>query len=104
MNIRFRLNLKRVISMLMIALMLAGITNAQQHKASDAQKKKEKVERSYKKAYAKARKRTIKHRRDIQTDETRQRMDAADKRAEAYNSRNDPGFFERIFKRKRSKK
>jgi vacuolar-type H+-ATPase subunit H len=77
---------------------------AQQQKMSDAQKKKEKVERSYKKAYAKARKKTIKHRREIQTDETRQRMDEADKRARAYNKKNDPGFLERYFKTKKPRK
>ena len=77
---------------------------AQQRKASDAQKKKEKVERSYNKAYSKARKRTIKHRREIQTEETRKRMDAADKRARTNNKMNEPGFFERNFKRKKPPK
>lgn len=56
------------------------------------------------KAYAKARKRTIKHRREIQTEATRDRMDNADKRAENYNKRNDPVFLERILKKKRPKK
>lgn len=77
---------------------------AQQRKMNEAQKKKEKVERSYKKAYARARKQTIKHRRSIQTDATKERMDAADKRAEAYNSKDDPAFFERFFKKKRHRK
>jgi hypothetical protein len=31
-------------------------------------------------------------------------MDAADKRAEAYNTQNDPNFFERFFKKKRPRK
>jgi len=62
------------------------------------------VEKSYKKAYAKARKRTIKHRREIQTGATRERMDAADERAKIYNEQNDPGFIERYFKKKRPRK
>ncbi len=75
-----------------------------QQKASEAAKKKEKVERSYKKAYAKARKKTIKHRRSIQTDATKERMDAVDKRARENNRKNDPAFFERYFKKKRPPK
>jgi len=96
--------LTKLIILLFVVLFTMNSVFAQQQKASEAQKKKEKVERSYKKAYAKARKKTIKHRRDIQTEETRQRMDEADKRAKAYNKRNDPGFLERYFKRKRPPK
>ncbi len=81
--------------------MFAGPVEAQQRKASMAQKKKEQVERNYKKAYATARRRTIKHRREIQTEATKKRMDEADKRAETFNTQNDPTFFERYFKRKR---
>lgn len=91
----------RILSLAIALLVAMNAADAQQRKASDAQKKKEKVERSYKKAYAKARKRTIKHRRDIQTDATRQRMDETDKKAKTYNRQNDPGLFERYFGKKR---
>jgi len=93
-----------VLSLAFVVLVAIGNADAQQSKVSDAHKKKEKVERSYKKAYARARKKTIKHRREIQTEETRKRMDEADKRAKAYNNQNDPGFLERYFKRKRPSK
>jgi hypothetical protein len=96
--------LLRKIIVTFAALLLINLIDAQQHKANDAAKKKEKIERSYKKAYAKARKRTIKHRRDIQTEATKQRMAVIDKRAEVYNKQNDPTFIERYFKRKRPKK
>jgi Ni/Co efflux regulator RcnB len=95
-----KLLLKILISFI-LALLLAGPVEAQQRKASMAQKKKEQVERNYKKAYAKARKRTIKHRREIQTEATKKMMDEADNRAETFNKLNDPTFFERYFKRKR---
>jgi len=88
----------------LLAFLLFTSLDAQQRKISEAAKKKEKIERSYKKAYAKARERTIKHRRDIQTEATKARMDAADERAEAYNKQNDPTFIERYFKRKRPKR
>ena len=93
------------LSCLILALFIvAGSVDAQQRKVGENAKKKEKVERSYKKAYAKARKRTIKHRREIQTDATKERMDAAGKRSDTYNKQNDPTFAERYFKRKRPRK
>ena len=96
--------LHRVFRILLITMLAVTSGAAQQHKMSEAARKKEKVERSYKKAYAKARKRTIKHRREIQTDVTKERMDAADRRASTYNKQNDPTLIERYFKRKRPRK
>jgi len=95
---------QKFLCLILALFIVVGSMDAQQRKVSEAAKKKEKVERSYKKAYAKARKRTIKHRRDIQTDATRERMDAADKRADTYNKQNYPTFTERYFNRKRPRK
>jgi hypothetical protein len=78
--------------------------NAQQKHINKAAKRKAQVERDYKKAYARARKSTIKHRYEIQTKATQDMMDAADKRAEAFNRQNKPRFLERVFKRKRPKR
>lgn len=93
--------LLHVLFSFLFLLLLAAPVEAQQRKASMAQKKKEQVERNYKKAYAKARKRTIKHRREIQTEATRNMMDEADKRAETFNKQNNPSFFERYFRKKK---
>jgi Cu/Ag efflux protein CusF len=93
----------KYIMLLMSVVMFFTTLAAQQKNITKAAKKKEQVERSYKKAYARARKSTIRHRYEIQTRSTREMMDAADKRAKAYNRQNDPTFLERIFKRKRSK-
>jgi hypothetical protein len=73
----------------------------QQSKSAAATKKNEQVKEENKKAYEKARKKTIKHRREIQTKETRKRMDEADKRAEAYNRRNHKKWYQDIFKKKK---
>jgi hypothetical protein len=73
----------------------------QQSKSSAATKKNERVKEENKKAYEKARKKTIKHRREIQTKETRKRMDEADKRAEAYNKRNHRKWYQDLFKKKK---
>lgn len=96
--------LQKLLGLILALVIIDGTAEAQQRKMGDNAKKKEKVERSYKKAYSKARKRTIKHRREIQTDDTKKRMDTVDKRADAYNKQNDPTFTERYLKRKRPKK
>ena len=96
--------LLRLYCLILAMFVFVVSVDAQQRKVGENAKKKEKVERSYKKAYAKARKRTIKHRREIQTDAAKERMDAVDKRADNYNRQNDPSFAERYFKRKRPRK
>lgn len=96
--------LRKIAGISLVMLLFVASAEAQNKKATMAEKKKAKIERSYKKAYGKARKKTIKHRREIQTEATRERMDQTDKRAEANRNQNDPGFFERIFKRKRPNK
>jgi hypothetical protein len=87
---------------LLVALQLVFAGAAGQQKQSfTAAKKKEKIERSYKKAYARARKRTIKHRYEIQSKNTKEMMDAAGKRADAFNKQNDTKCIDRIFKKRR---
>jgi hypothetical protein len=77
---------------------------AQYKTTRQAEKKQERAERDYRKSYAKARKITLKHRREIQSEATKKMMDEADKRAKAFNKQGDPGFFESLFKTKRRKK
>lgn len=93
----------RFMSLLAAFLLVFAVADAQQQQSSKAAKKKEQVERAYKKAYSKARKRTIKHRYDIQSKNTQEMMDAARKRADAFNRQNDPKLADRLFKRKRPK-
>jgi hypothetical protein len=100
-----RILLKITCIVFAVVLMMAEPVCAQKNqKRTDAAKKKEQVESDYKKAYARARKLTIKHRRDIQTDATKEMMDEADKRAKEWNTKNDPSFFERWFKWKKHRK
>jgi|WetSurSiteA1Bulk_404760.scaffolds.fasta_scaffold01586_8 hypothetical protein len=95
--------IKRLLFLLLASWLIFFTLDAQQKHITSSAKKKQQVEQAYKKAYAKARKRTIQHRYDIQTKATQERMDAARKRSEAFNRQNDPGFLERIFKKKRPK-
>jgi hypothetical protein len=90
--------------LLLSGILVFSVMDAQQRKAGQAEKKQAKTERSYERAYARARRLTIKHRRSIQTDATKKRMEEADQRAKAYNKQNDPNFLERIFKKRPPRK
>jgi hypothetical protein len=85
--------------LLIVVFFLAMPLYPQQGNAEAAAKKKEQVQKDRKKAYEKTRKWTLKHRRAIQTPETRKRMDAADKRADAYNRQNEKKWWEKIFQK-----
>ena len=94
----------RFIFILSTCLMLSVQVYSQQSRSSAATKKNEQVKEENKKAYQKSRRKTIRHRREIQTSETKKRMDAADKRAQAYNRQNDKKWYQKIFKKKHSKR
>ena len=98
------IKISKYIFILTACLMLSAKVYPQQSKSAAATKKNEQVKEANKKAYQKARKKTIKHRREIQTKETRKRMDEADKRAEAYNKRDDKKWYQDLFKRKKHRK
>jgi hypothetical protein len=96
--------ISKYIFILTTCVMLSVQVYPQQSKSAAATKKNEHVKEENKKAYQKARIKTIKHRKEIQTRETRKRMDEADKRAEAYNKRDDEKWYQNIFKRKHRKR
>ena len=97
--------IKNYIFILAASLILTIPVSAQKSRTAEASKKKnEHVKEENKKAYQKARKKTIKHRREIQTDETRKRMEEADKRAKAYNKRDDKKWYQELFKKKKRRK
>ena len=77
--------ISKYIFILTACVMLSVQVYPQQSKSAAATKKNEQIKEENKKAYEKARKKTIKHRREIQTTETRKRMDEVDKRADAHN-------------------
>jgi hypothetical protein len=89
---------------LLLAFWLIIFSLEAQQSQLKAVKRKQKAEQAYKKAYARARKLTIKHRYKIQSRSTRDMMDSAQKRAEAYNRQNEPRFPRGIFRRKRPKR
>jgi len=95
---------QRWIIWIIVSLLVIPTVYPQGGKGADAARKKEKIEREQKKAYEIARKKTLKHRREIQTEATRKRMDEADKRANAYNRQHDDRWWEKIIKGAKRKK
>jgi hypothetical protein len=95
---------KRLILLMLVSMLAMTLAYPQKSSAMVAARKKEQIDRDNKKEYELARKKTLKHRREIQTKETRERMDEADKRAKAYNRQNEKRWWEKIFKKKRNRK
>jgi hypothetical protein len=85
--------------LIVVFILAMPVIYPQQGDPATAAKKKEQVQKAHKKAYENARKWTLKHRRAIQTPETRKRMDAADRRADAYNRQNEKKWWEKIFQK-----
>jgi hypothetical protein len=69
-----------------------------------AERKKELIKKLEKKYYLKAHKKTIKHRRNMQTDATKKRMTEADKKARNFNRGNHLSWIELQFIRKKPKR
>ena len=100
------MNLKAKLQLGLVILFFLFVHSAypQGGKVEEALRKKEKVERSYEKAYERARKKTIKHRKEIQTKDTRTSMKEADKRARQYNKQGNKGLIERFISKRKSRK
>ncbi|MBN1415090.1 MAG: hypothetical protein JW973_08330 [Bacteroidales bacterium] len=98
-------NYKRIFA-LIIVLFIAVFPplSGQTRTVKKAEKKRELIQKLHKKHYQKIRKKTIKHRREIQTKTTQKSMKEADKRARRYNRKNQENWLEKHFCRKRPKR
>lgn len=77
---------------------------SQTGKPGKAIKKQERVEKSLKKDFEKSRKKTLKHRYNIQTPEVQERMKNSKKKVEQYHKQKNKTTFKDIFKGKKRKK
>jgi hypothetical protein len=77
---------------------------AQPRKVRQAQRKSEKVNKQEKKDYDKRRKAALKHRYEIQTKETRERMKETEKRSAMYGRKQKEPFYKNLFKKKKKRK
>ena len=96
--------IRKHIFILAACMMLSVQVYPQQSMSAASTKKNEQVKEENKKAYQKARKKTIKHRREIQTKDTRKRMEEVDKKADVYNKRDHKKWYQDIFKKKKHRK
>jgi hypothetical protein len=77
---------------------------AQPRKVRQAQRKAEKVSKQEKKEYDKRRKAALKHRYEIQTKETRERMKETEKRSAKYGRKQKEPFYKNLFKKRKKRK
>lgn len=87
-------------------LLFAQDLSAQSRKVMKAERKAEKVKEQQKKDFEKARKKELKHRWEIQSPKTKERMKETRKDADQFNNRmrkNHEPFWKKIFRRKRPK-
>jgi hypothetical protein len=90
----------------LIAWLFIAIPNlyGQDRVVRKAERKAELAKKLEKKYYQQVRKKTIKHRREIQTEATRERMKLTDQKARKYNRLNKECWVEQHLFRKRPKR
>ena len=70
----------------------------------DAEKRKQEIKQRQKKAYEKARAKSIKDKFEMQTEATQKQIKESHKRAKKYNNSDKPPFIKRLFKRRKRPK
>jgi hypothetical protein len=96
---------KRIVSLFIVFFFFAlPLLSGQERTARKAERKKELFEKLERKYYQKARKKTIKHRREMQTKTTQKRMKDADRKARDFNSQKKKNWLEEKFCRKKPRK
>ncbi|MBN2213189.1 MAG: hypothetical protein JW723_03005 [Bacteroidales bacterium] len=85
-------------------LFFSGQIRSQTRTVGQAEKKKQNIEQRQRKAYEKARKKSIKDKFDMQTEETQKRMKASRKRARKNNPANRKTIGDSLFKKKKKPK
>jgi len=99
------LSFKRVsVVFILICLLFPQFLYCQQKAVRKAERKKELMEKLDKKYYLKSRKKAVRHRKEIQSGATRERMKEADKRAKRFNRGIHTGWIEEHFKCKKPKR
>jgi hypothetical protein len=96
--------LKKLKLVLQFLLILTIPLYSQTGKAGKAIKKQERVEKSAIKDYEKTRKKTLKHRYNIQTPEVQERMKSSKNKVDQYHKQKNKPAFKDIFKRKKRKR
>jgi len=98
-------NYKRIFGLVIVFFFVSvPLLPGQERTARKAEKRKELVDKLEKRYYQKARKKTIKHRRNMQTKAAQKRMKEADKKAQKYNREGGTGWLGKQFCRKKPKR
>lgn len=88
----------------MFLLFFSELIYSQTKTVRQAEKKKQEIEQRQRKAYEKARKKSVREKFNIQTEETQKRMKESRRRARRNNPAYREPFISRIFKKKKKPK
>ena len=91
-------------STVLLMLFFSGLVHSQTRTVRQAEKKKQVIEQRQRKAYEKARKKSVSDKFNRQTEETQNRMKESSRRARKNNPANRQPFVDSIFKKKKKPK
>ena len=90
------------IAVIVLALLLSvQVSEAQSRKVKRTIAKQEKREKQEERAYEKTRKKVVKQRFAMQSDQTKERMKQTRKKSKEYNDRGREGFIKKLFNEKK---
>ena len=95
---------KNRILIFLLILISQEIAFTQSRTVKSADKKKQQIEQRQKKAYEKARAKSIKDKFDMQSEATQKQIKESHQRAKKYNASDKPPFLKRLFKRRKKPK
>ena len=99
-----KFTIKSGVLTVLLILFFSETIHSQTRTVRQADKKKQKIEQRQKKAYDKAKKKSIRDKYNMQTEETQKRMIESRKRARKNNADRKRPVGNRIFKKKRKSK
>ncbi len=88
----------------LFALSSCEVAFSQSKTVKSAEKRKQQIELRQKKAYEKARAKSIKDKFKMQSEGTQDQIKESHKRAKKYNNSDKPPFLDRLFKRRKKPK
>jgi DNA repair exonuclease SbcCD nuclease subunit len=96
---------KRILGLIIVSFFIAlPFLSGQERTVKKSERNKELIQKLQRKYYKKARKKTIKHRREIQTQATQKRMKETDRKARKYNRAKRANWLEKHFSCKKAKR
>jgi hypothetical protein len=95
--------LKRIAVILLALVLSVNLVEGQSRKVRQTIAKQERRERQEKRDYEKTSKKVLKHRYEIQTVKTKERMKETKRKSDEYNDRGRENFIQKLFSKKKKR-